>query len=104
VHKESWNIIVKNILENAYKFTAEWWTIDISLDVKKLVIKDTGKGIAEKDLEHIWERFRQADRSKTDTKSFGLGLYLVKLLVEKHDWKISMSSKVNKGTVCTITF
>ncbi len=104
VHKESRNIIIKNILENAYKFTPEWWTIDISLDAKKLVIKDNGKGIAEKDLEHIWERFRQADKSKTDTKSFGLGLYLVKLLVEKHSWNITINSKVNKGTVCTINF
>lgn len=104
VHRESWNIIIKNILENAYKFTPEGGTIDIALDTKKLVIKDTGKGIAEKDLEHIRERFRQADRSKTDTKSFGLGLHLVKLLVEKHGRKIAISSKVNKGTTCTITF
>gem|GEM_PF-2206141 len=42
------------------------------MDAKKLIIKDSGKGITEKDLNHIWERFRQADRSKTDTKSFGL--------------------------------
>jgi len=76
----------------------------VTLDKKKLIIKDKGKGIAEKDLDHIWERFRQADKSKTDTKSFGLGLYLVKLLVEKHGWKIAMSSKVGKGTVCTISF
>lgn len=104
VHKNSRNIIIKNILENSYKFTPEGWTIEVSLDAKKLVIKDTGKGIAEKDLEHIRERFRQTDRSKTDTKSFGLWLYLVKLLVEKHGWKIAMSSKVNKWTTCTINF
>ncbi len=104
VHKNSRSIIIKNILENAYKFTPEGWKIDVTLDDKKLVIKDTGKGISTHDLEHIRERFRQADKSKTDTKSFGLGLYLVKLLVEKHGWKIEMSSKVGKGTVCTIMF
>jgi len=104
IHKESWNIIVKNILENAYKFTPTWWTIDISLDAKKLVIKDSGKGIATNDLEHIRERFWQADRSKTDTKSFWLWLYLTKLLVEKHGRTIDIGSKVNKGTVCTISF
>ena len=104
ISKDSWNIIVKNILENAYKFTPEWWTIDITLDSKSLVIKDSGKGITTNDLEHIRERFWQADRSKTDTKSFGLGLYLTKLLVEKHGRNIRISSKVNKGTVCTITF
>ncbi len=104
IHKESWNIIVKNILENAYKFTPEWWTIDITLDAKKFVIKDSGKGIAANDLEHIRERFWQADRSKTDTKSFGLGLYLTKLLVEKHGRMIVVSSKMHKWTVCTINF
>ncbi len=104
INKDSWNIIVKNILDNAYKFTPESWTIDITLDATKLVIKDSGKGIAADDLEHIWERFRQADHSKTDTKSFGLGLYLTKLLVKKHERSISMSSKLGKGTVCTINF
>jgi two-component system OmpR family sensor kinase len=74
------------------------------LDAKNLIIKDSGKGIAANDLEHIRERFWQADRSKTDTKSFGLGLYLTKLLVEKHGRTIAISSKVNKGTVCTINF
>lgn len=102
-HKESRNIIVKNIVDNAYKFTPEWWTIEVTLDTKKLVIKDSGKGIAEGDLAHIRERFWQADRSKTDTKSFGLGLYLTKLLVQKHGRNVAMSSKVNKGTTCTIT-
>ena len=72
VHKNSLNIIIKNILENAYKFTPDGGAIEIALDAKKLIISDTGKGIAEKDLERIRERFRQADRSKTDTKSFGL--------------------------------
>lgn len=104
VHHNSCTIIVKNILDNAYKFTPEWWKIDINLDNRKLVIKDSGKGIARNDLEHIRERFWQADRSKTDTKSFGLWLYLTKLLVEKHGWTIDITSKVNKGTICTINF
>lgn len=104
VNKDSWNIIVKNVLENAYKFTSEWWTIDITLDKNKIIIKDTGKGISSNDLDHIRERFWQADRSKTDTKSFWLWLYLTKLLVEKHGRSISIGSKVNKGTICTINF
>lgn len=104
INKESWNIIVKNILGNAYKFTPEWWTIDISLDAKRFIIKDNGKWIAASDLEHIRERFWQADRSKTDTKSFGLWLYLTKLLVEKHGRNILVTSKVNKETLCIVEF
>ncbi len=103
-HKDSWNIIVKNILDNAFKFTPDEWSIEVTLDKKKLTIKDSGKWISASNLDHIRERFWQADRSKTDTKSFGLWLYLVKLLVEKHGWKIAMSSKVGKWTVCTISF
>lgn len=72
IHKESFHIIVKNILDNAYKFTPNGGDIEITLDAKKLVIKDNGKGIDNEDLKHIRERFWQADRSKTDTKSFGL--------------------------------
>lgn len=104
IHKESLQIIVKNILDNAYKFTPKGWTIEITLDAKRLVIKDNGKGIDNEDLKHIRERFWQADRSKTDTKSFGLWLHLTKLLIEKHTWDIAIKSKINEWTVCTITF
>lgn len=104
IHKESRNIIIKNILENAYKFTPPWWIIDITLHATKLMIKDSGKWIDSNDIDRIRERFWQADRSKTDTKSFGLWLYLTKLLVEKHWRTIAITSKVNKGTVCSINF
>ena len=103
-HKESLHIIIKNILDNAFKFTPNTWTIEVSLDAKKLVIKDNGKWIDPKDLERIRERFWQADRSNTDTKSFGLWLYLTKLLVEKHGRSIAITSKLGKWTTCTITF
>ncbi len=103
-HKESRNIIIKNILDNAYKFTSLWWTIDISLYDTKIIITDNGKWISPNDLEHIWERFWQADRSHSDSKSFGLWLYLTKLLIEKHGRTITIGSKVDEGTVCTISF
>lgn len=103
-HKNSWQIIIKNILENAYKFTPHWGLINISLDNKKLIIKDNGQWIAASDLEHIRERFWQADRSHSDTKSFGLWLYLTQLLVQKHKRSITISSKIHKGTTCSITF
>lgn len=104
INKEWFNIIVKNILENAFKFTPNGWKISIILDKNKLEIKDNWIWISDKDINFIRERFRQADRSKTDTKSFGLGLYLTKLLTEKHWRNIDIQSKNKKGTTCTIKF
>ena len=49
-------------------------------------MKDTWQWIKSENLNKIWERFWQEDSSKSDTTSFGLWLYLVKLLVEKH-WR-----------------
>lgn len=103
-HPQSFNIIVKNLLDNAFKFTPEWWKIDISLDQNKFEIKDSWIWIYKNDIEHIRERFWQADRSKTDTKSFWLWLFLTKLLVEKHWWKIDIKSEIKKGTTFTINF
>ncbi len=104
VHPQSFNIMIKNLLDNAFKFTDEWWKIEIILDKDKFEIKDSWIWIDKKDIEHIRERFRQADLSKTDTKSFWLWLYLTKLLVEKHWRKIDIKSEIKKWTIFTIKF
>jgi hypothetical protein len=96
--------MIKNLLDNAFKFTDEWWKIEIILDKDKFEIKDSWIWIDKKDIEHIRERFRQADLSKTDTKSFWLWLYLTKLLVEKHWRKIDIKSEIKKWTIFTIKF
>lgn len=104
VNKEWFSIIIKNILENAFKFTPDKWTITINLDNKKLEIKDNWIWISKKDISLIRERFWQADLSKTDTKSFWLWLYLTKLLVQKHWWQIDVKSEINKWTTFIIYF
>lgn len=91
VHNSSFEIIAKNLIENAFKYT-EKWKISITLNENEFVVKDTWIGINEENLEKIWDRFWQEDSSKTDTTSFGLWLYLVKLLVEKHGRKIQVNS------------
>ena len=91
VHNSSFEIIAKNLVENAFKYTDEW-SIKITLNDKEFSVKDTWKWIKKENLEKIWDRFWQEDSSKTDVTSFGLWLYLVKLLVKKHWWNIEVKS------------
>ena len=91
VHNSSFEIIAKNLIENAFKYT-EKWTIKITLNENEFSVKDSWIWISKENIEKIWDRFWQEDGSKTDTTSFGLGLYLVKLLVEKHWRNIQVNS------------
>ena len=103
VHNSSFEIIAKNLIENAFKYTDEW-SIEITLNDKEFSVKDTWKWIKKENLEKIWDRFWQEDSSKTDVTSFGLWLYLVKLLVEKHWWNIEVKSDSWKWSEFKITW
>ena len=103
VHNSSFEIIAKNLIENAFKYTDEW-SIKITLNDKEFSVKDTWKWIKKENLEKIWDRFWQEDSSKTDVTSFGLWLYLVKLLVEKHWWDIEVKSNEWKWSEFKINF
>ncbi len=91
VHNSSFEIIAKNLIENAFKYTNKW-NIKINLSDKEFVVKDTWIWIKKENLEKVWDRFWQEDNSKTDITSFGLWLYLVKLLVERHWRNIGVKS------------
>jgi two-component system, OmpR family, sensor kinase len=94
-----------NLIENALKFTPEGGTVTIDLhrDGLEAVIsvKDTGVGIAEQDLERIFDRFYQSDPSRThqdESTGFGLGLSIAKWITEAHKGRISVESKIDEGT------
>ena len=103
VHNSSFEIIAKNLIENAFKYTDEW-TVSIKLTDKEFSVKDSWIWIKKENLDKIWDRFWQEDSSKTDTTSFWLGLYLVKLLVEKHWWNIQVKSDSWKWSEFKIMF
>lgn len=103
VHNSSFDIVAKNLIENAFKYT-NTGTIEIILNDNEFIIKDNGLWIEKKNIDKIWDRFWQEDDSKNDTKSFGLWLYLTKLLVEKHWWEIEVKSKKGKGSEFKIVF
>ena len=99
--------IVTNILENALKYTPENGTVSISAAARdgevQIDFKDTGIGISESDLPHIFERFYRCDRSRSQG-GVGLGLSLVKAYTESMHGTIQVESAVNQGSCLTLRF
>ena len=62
-----------------------------------IVVKDTGEGIAEADLAHIFDRFYRAEIAPRDAKRVGLGLAIAKSILELHGGEISIESKSGEG-------
>lgn len=95
--------ILINLLSNAFKFTPDSGNIKLSLNEQadRLVIKvqDNGRGISEEDKLRIFERFYKVDESRPGT---GIGLAIVKRLVELHRGTIDLTSLPEKGTEFTI--
>lgn len=94
------------LLDNAMKFTNKGGKIAVSCSqdnkTATLSVSDSGIGISEKDLPHIFDRFFQADASRTDRKGTGLGLAIAQWIVEKHRGRIEADSRPGKGTVFTV--
>lgn len=101
--------IILNLLSNAVKFTPEGGRINVNIEDcnENICIKvmDTGRGIPGDKLNFIFERFVQVDKSLTrDHEGSGIGLSLVKCLVELHDGTISVKSREGLGTEFIINF
>ncbi len=104
---EKFDKVLYNLLSNAIKFTASGGGVNLSLepdgDQCLLKVKDTGIGIRSDQIPHLFERFRQADGSANRSyEGSGLGLSLVKELVELHGGRISVESAYGLGTTFTI--
>lgn len=100
--------VVINLLHNAMKFTPENGRIFLTLkkdaSFTYLEIRDTGVGIPEEDLPNIFERFYRVDRSREEVEGSGIGLTIVKRIMDKHGAQIHVASKVGKGTTFTLKF
>lgn len=94
------------LLDNAMKFTSEGGKISVSCvregKMANIMVTDSGVGISEKDLPHIFDRFYQADASRSDQRGTGLGLSIACWIVEKHHGKIEAASKIHEGTTFTV--
>lgn len=98
---------LQNILQNAINYTPQGGTITVSAqeDHKQVVlsIADTGVGIDEEDLPHVFDRFYKAAHSRNDGPGSGLGLPIAKEIVENHNGSIEITSIPKKGTRVNIT-
>ena len=99
--------IFDNLLANAYKFTPAKKKVTVHLehsgDWAEAVVADQGIGIAAEDLPFIFERFYRTDRSRNrESGGFGLGLTIVKELVEALEGKVTAASKAGKGSAFTV--
>ncbi len=94
-----------NLLENAIKFSKQNGKIDVKTavvnDEINVVIRDYGIGMQEDEIENIFERFYQVDKSHSGEGS-GLGLAIVKRIIELSNGKIKIESKKDKGTTITV--
>jgi signal transduction histidine kinase len=93
------------VLDNAIKYSpagSTVWLAGAQQDGQgALSVKDQGSGIAEADLPHIFDRFYQADRSRTTSETasgYGIGLSIARKIIEQHDGKIIVTSTPGKGS------
>jgi heavy metal sensor kinase len=100
--------MIRNILDNAIKYTPTGGKVTVELDRSDdhkylLRVSDSGIGIPENSLPHIFDRFYRVDKARTrEEGGSGLGLSIVKQIVEAHGGKIDVFSKVGVGTIVTL--
>ncbi len=95
--------VIYNLINNAINYTGDDHTIWIDLtkttNATRIEIRDSGKGINEKDLPYIWDKYYKNEKKHIrNVIGTGLGLSIVKNILEEHNFQYGVTSKKNKGT------
>ena len=101
--------IIFNLMENGIKYNHAGGSLNVAVhrngDNAVLTVQDTGCGIPEESLSHIFERFYRVDKARArKTGGSGLGLSIVRNMVERNHGQISVASIVGEGSCFTVTF
>lgn len=97
--------LVSNLVENAIKYNKINGVINISLTESELIVKDSGIGISENEVNRIFERFYRVDKARSKALGgTGLGLSIVKHIVNKYHYDIKVDSILNIGSTFKIIF
>ena len=106
VDRDMWEKVVLNLLSNAFKFTLEG-SIEVTLrregGAALLRVRDSGTGISEEQLPHIFERFHRVEGARARThEGTGIGLALVRELVGLHGGRVEVESEPGRGTTFSV--
>ncbi|MBQ6840708.1 MAG: HAMP domain-containing histidine kinase [Bacilli bacterium] len=101
--KKKINQVIYNLINNAINFTGDDKKVTVAIEEenKKYIVKiiDTGKGIKPKEIKNIWTKYYKNDKNhKRNVVSSGLGLSIVKTILEKHNFEYGVKSQINKGS------
>lgn len=103
--------VIYNLISNAVNYTGEDKTVFVSLKYDplenrtKFAVRDTGKGIADDELEHIWDRYyRSKDSHLRPVKGTGLGLNIVKIILQKHSFNFGVTTESGQGSTFYVDF
>jgi signal transduction histidine kinase len=102
--------VIINLLSNAVKYTPSGGRIDAGVEVDeaedlvRVTVTDTGVGIPPEEVEHVFDKFYRVEENKKQAKGTGLGLNLVKQIVEKvHDGNVFVESTPGRGSTFGFT-
>ncbi len=94
-----------NLVRNAIKYNKDGGKVIVTLNRNKLIVEDTGIGIADENKDKVFSRFFTVDKSHGGKNGgFGLGLAVVKKICRKSGWKLSLDSTLGEGSKFTVTF
>jgi two-component system sensor histidine kinase BaeS len=98
--------VVRNLLANALKFTAPGGRVDLGVETvrgeTRLTVTDTGQGIPEQELAHVFERFWRGAGARVSTEGSGVGLAVASELVNAHGGRIEVESREGEGSTFSV--
>lgn len=100
-HRDALNILIRNLLDNAIKYTPEGGTINVAIrtqgSTSQLIVEDSGPGIAQEDRKRIFDRFYRGSGHQLNRTGSGLGLAIVKTIADMHAASLSIDQSLNLG-------